>query len=341
MIVCGRCAIHRTLIRYLIEQQAAHPSATGEFTLLMAHVGIAAKMVASEVRRAGLVDILGTTGEVNVQGEAVKKLDDYANQVFLNVLEHSQLVCEVISEELAGVADLGRSISGRKYALFVDPLDGSGNTDINGPVATIFGVHLRPDVTAPDTPESDLLLRGTDQVAAGYVLYGPSTVLVLASGEGVHCFTLDPDVGEFMLTHENVRMPARGRTYSVNAGNGRQWEPGLQHYVASLQAEDPASGRPYSQRYIGALAADFHRTLLQGGIYLYPGDHRQPNGKLRLLYECAPLALVAEKAGGRASTGRERILDIVPHSIHQRVPLLIGSAEDVAAAERAIAAGEA
>lgn len=323
-----------TLTRFIIERQSKHPEATGEFSTLLSQIATAAKIIAHEMRRAGLVDILGLTGETNIQGEAVRKLDEFANSVFLNVMEYSQLVCEVVSEEMEGVARLGRTCTGRKYSLLLDPLDGSSNIDINGTVGTIFGIHRRRDATRDETPEEDLLQKGSAQIAAGYVIYGPSTILVYTTGDGVHGFTLDPGVGEFILSHENVRMPASGKTYAINVGNRSAWFPWTRRFVDYLSEADSPMDQPYSLRYVGSLVADFHRTLLEGGVYMYPGEEKNPDGKLRLLYECAPLAFVAEHAGGRASTGMERILDIQPTKLHQRSPLIIGSAEDVALAER-------
>ena len=323
-----------TLTRFIIERQAQHPGATGEFSTLLSQIATAAKVIANEMRRAGLVDILGLTGEINVQGEAVRKLDEFANSVFLSVMEYSQLVCEIVSEEMEGAVRLSQSCRGRKYSLFLDPLDGSSNIDINGTVGTIFAIHRRRDEMMDETPEADLLQRGSAQIAAGYVMYGPSTILVYTTGEGVHGFTLDPGIGEFILSHENIRMPVRGKTYAINVGNRSTWFSWTHRFIEYLSEMDATTGRPYSLRYVGSLVADFHRTLLQGGVYIYPDDERNPDGKLRLLYECAPLAFVAEQAGGRASTGTQRVLDIRPTQLHQRSPLIIGSAGDVALAER-------
>jgi len=323
-----------TLTRFLIERQQEHPEATGEFSVLLSQIAVAAKILAGELRRASLVDILGFTGEINVQGEKVRKLDEYANSVFVDVMNYSNLVCEIVSEEMEKPAQLRKSCRGRKYSLLVDPLDGSSNIDINGVVGTIFGIHRRLSDQAEESREEDLLQKGSLQVAAGYVMYGPSTVLVFTTGEGTHAFTLDPTIGEFILSHQNIRMPGRGNTYAINAGNSYNWFPQTRRFIDYLCDLDKETGRPYSLRYVGSLVADFHRILLEGGVYLYPGDTKKPSGKLRLLYECAPLALVAEQAGGLASTGAERILDIEPTSIHQRVPLIIGSAEDVLLAEK-------
>ena len=323
-----------TLTRFIIGRQAQHPGATGEFSTLLSQIATAAKVIANEMRRAGLVDILGLTGEINVQGEAVRKLDEFANSVFLSVMEYSQLVCEIVSEEMEEAVRLSQSCRGRKYSLFLDPLDGSSNIDINGTVGTIFAIHRRRDEMMDETPEADLLQRGSAQIAAGYVMYGPSTILVYTTGEGVHGFTLDPGIGEFILSHENIRMPVRGKTYAINVGNRSTWFSWTHRFIEYLSEMDATTGRPYSLRYVGSLVADFHRTLLQGGVYIYPDDERNPDGKLRLLYECAPLAFVAEQAGGCASTGTQRVLDIRPTQLHQRSPLIIGSTGDVALAER-------
>jgi fructose-1,6-bisphosphatase I len=321
-----------TLTRHILLEQRAHPAATGELSTLLAQIGLATKMIARAVSRAGLVDILGVTGAVNVHGEEVKRLDEYANQTFLNVFGHSGLVCTLVSEEMEKPRHLPENCSQGKYTLFFDPLDGSSNIDVNGTIGTIFSIHHRMNGDAHGT-EKEWLLPGTDQVAAGYVIYGPGTLLVYTAGNGVHGFTLDPSIGEFLLSHENIRIPARGKTYSINESNYPVWQTPTRSLIDYLKEKDPGTGRPYSSRYVGALVADFHRTLLQGGIFLYPGDTKNPEGKLRLLYEAAPLAFVAEQAGGRAGSGTERIMEIRPTRLHQRVPLLIGSPEDVALAE--------
>ncbi|MBI3610234.1 MAG: class 1 fructose-bisphosphatase [Nitrospirae bacterium] len=321
-----------TLTRHILLEQRAHPAATGELSTLLAQIGLAAKIVARAVSRAGLVDILGVTDEINVHGEEIKRLDEYANQTFINVFGHSGLVCTLVSEEMEKPRHLPENCAQGKYILFFDPLDGSSNIDVNGPIGTIFSIHHRMSGHQHETPK-EWLRVGTDQVAAGYVVYGPGTILVYTAGAGVHGFTLDPTIGEFLLSHENIRIPARGKTYSINEGNSALWQPQTRTFVDYLKEPDAGTGRPYSSRYVGALVADFHRTLLHGGIFLYPGDIKKPQGKLRLLYEAAPLAFVVEQAGGRAGTGTERIMDIRPTDLHQRVPLLIGSSEDVAMAE--------
>ena len=329
-------AFPMTLTRFILEKQAAYPGATGELSSLMAQIGLAGRMIARDLRRAGLLNILGYTGDTNVQGESVKKLDDIANDTFVRVFEHnSWLVCAVASEEMEKPVQLPANWTGGKYALVFDPLDGSSNTDVNMPLGSIFSV-LRYEVQVGLPVESTMLRKGREQVAAGYLMYGSSTMLVYTAGEGVHGFTLDPEVGEFILSHENIRMPAKGKVYAVNEGNYGKWPSGVRKFVEYLKAKDKATGGPYSTRYSGCLAADVHRILLGGGIYLYPGEVEKPEGKLRLLYEANPLAMVVEKAGGRASTGTMSIMDVDPHSIHQRVPLFIGSREEVEQAERHI-----
>lgn len=321
-----------TLTRHILQAQAAHPGATGEFSALMAQIGLAGKMIASDLRRAGLINILGYTGDTNVQGEAVKKLDEIANEIFVKVFQHSGLVCALASEEMEKPVKLEENWPKGKYMLLYDPLDGSSNTDVNMPLGTIFSV-LRFEGKGGLPSDAELVRVGTEQVAAGYLMYGSSTMLVYTAGHGAHGFTLDPSVGEYLLSQENIRMPAKGKVYATNEGNYHKWPAGAQRYVDYLKTQDSAGERPYSGRYSGCLAADVHRILLGGGIYLYPGETDKPEGKLRLLYEANPLAMVVEQAGGRASTGVEPILSIKPNAVHQRVPLVIGSREDVEIAE--------
>jgi fructose-1,6-bisphosphatase I len=321
-----------TLTRFIIETQAGYPAATGEFSALLAQIGLAGKMIANDLRRAGLINILGMTGGTNVQGEAVKKLDEIANETFIKSFQYSGLVCALASEEMEKPVQLPENWPHGKYMLLFDPLDGSSNTDVNMPMGTIFSV-LRYNGKAGLPSESELIRKGTEQVAAGYLMYGSSTMLVFTSGQGVHGFTLDPGIGEYLLSHENIRMPAKGSVYSANEGNYHKWPEGTRRYFEYLKASDKPTGRPYSGRYSGCLVADVHRILLGGGIYLYPGETAKPEGKLRLLYEGNPLAMVVEQAGGQASTGAQRILDVMPKALHQRVPLLIGSSEDVTTAE--------
>ena len=290
-------------------------------------------MISHDLRRAGLNKILGTTGEINIQGEVVKKLDQIANDTFVRVFEHSGLVCVLASEEME--KPLTMVHEGAQYMLLVDPLDGSSNTDVNMPLGAIFSIR-RAKSGQRRLVEDELLQKGTEQIAAGYMLYGASTMFVFTVGQGVHGFTLEPSIGEYLLSNENIRIPQKGKVYSVNEGNYHRWPRGTQKYLDYLKADDKATGRPYSGRYSGCLVADVHRIMLGGGIYLYPGETAKPEGKLRLMYEGNPLALIVEQAGGKASTGTMRILDVEPKALHQRVPLIIGSAEDVSRAEACI-----
>lgn len=321
-----------TLSRFIIEQQTAYPEATGEFSILLTQIGLVGKLIAHDLRRAGLIDVLGTTGDTNVQGEVVKRLDMIANDTFLRVFEHSGLVCVLASEEMEKPIQLPQHWPKGKYMLLFDPLDGSSNTDVNMPLGAIFSI-LKHDGRGRLPAEAELFRKGTEQVAAGYLLFGSSTMLVFSVGQRVHGFTLDPSIGEYLLSHEDIRIPKRGRVYAANEGNYHRWLPGTRKYVDALKVKDKAAGRPYSARYSGCLVADVHRILLGGGIYLYPGEIDKPEGKLRLLYEANPMAMVVEHAGGKATTGTERILDLEPKALHQRVPLIIGSAEDVEQAE--------
>jgi len=326
-----------TLERHILEEQRKTPGATGEFTRLFEQLALAGKIIGSRVNMAGLAGVLGVTGEVNVQGETVEKLDVFANSTLIHVLEAGRQVCLMASEEIDDPIPIPTQFPRGKYVLMFDPLDGSSNIDVNISIGTIFSVHKRVSEKEPSL--SDCLQPGHKQVAAGYIIYGSSTMFVYTTGQNVHGFTLDPSVGEFFLSHPNIKMPARGKTYSINEGNETRWHEGVKQWVRWLKTPDAEGGRPYSARYIGTLVADFHRTLLKGGVFAYPGDKANPAGKLRLLYEAAPMAMIAEAAGGAASTGSERILDIVPTELHQRVPLFIGSAQDVADAEARVRSG--
>jgi fructose-1,6-bisphosphatase I len=321
-----------------MEQQRDYPGATGDFTSLLTQIALAAKIISREVSKAGLVNILGFTGEKNVQGEAVKKLDVFANEKMIEALTYSGRVCVMGSEEDAEPIALPMGVPRGRYAVLFDPLDGSSNIEAAITIGTIFSIHHRVSSGADGTLE-DLLQPGHKQAAAGYVVYGSSTMLVYTTGKGVDGFTLDPSVGEFLLSHPNIQTPPRGNTYSANEGNYPYWHPDMQRYMDYIHEKDPASKRPYSSRYVGSLVADFHRTLLYGGVFLYPADNKDPKtptGKLRLLYEASPLALVIQAAGGKASTGTENILDVQPNKLHQRVPLVIGSREEVELAENFI-----
>jgi fructose-1,6-bisphosphatase I len=317
-----------TLRRQVRDQHGGDPGEAADLADLLERAASAAKSLTRGIRRAAFSGGLGLAGEINATGDAQKKLDVLADETVLAAFAPSGLVAAVVSEELEDARRLAEGEKAR-YLLCIDPLDGSSNSDINGSVGTVFGLYRRQGTGPLQTPR-DLLRRGSEQVAAGYVLYGPATLMVYTTGHGVWGFTLDEEKGEFVLTHERLRCPGRGRYYSANLGNLRRWHPNIQRYVDHLTSGDPAKGRPGSLRYTGALVADLHRSLIDGGLYFYPADTGHANGKLRLLYECAPLALVVEQAGGRASTGTERVLDIQAESIHQRVPLVIGSAEDVA-----------
>ena len=316
-----------TLDRHLRDEAGRVRALSGGLPALLLALAGASKVLARQVRRAALSGSLGYSGGVNVTGDSQKKLDVIANETVLDAVASTGLVAAVVSEELKEAKNLpDRKEAG--YVLCVDPLDGSSNTDINGAVGTIFGIYPRAS-GGPVDAARDLLRRGSEQVAAGYVLYGPATVLVYTAGDGVFGFTLDEDQGEFVLTHDRIRCPERGHYYSANLGHLNEWHPGIRKFVAHLTERDKATGRPYSLRYVGALVADLHRSLIEGGLYFYPADEGHANGKLRLLYECAPLAFVVEQAGGRAGTGAQRILEVRAESIHQRAPLVIGSAGDV------------
>ncbi len=322
----------------ILHRHRDDPAQAADLAALIEPMVASAKVLAGAIRRAALQGRLGLAGEKNPTGDAQKKLDVLANDVVLREVERAGVVAAVVSEEIREPRTLPGGAA--RYLLCTDPLDGSSNTDVNGPVGTIFGFYRRSGGGAgAPVAEREFLRRGSDQVAAGYVLYGPATVLVVATGRGVDGFTLEEERGEFVLTHPDMRSPARGHYYSGNLGNQSRWDPNFRKCLDYLTQDDPPSGRPYSLRYTGALVADVHRCLIDGGFYFYPSDSRNRDGKLRLLYECAPLALVVEQAGGGASTGARRILDLEAASIHQRVPLVIGSKEDVALVERFLKEG--
>lgn len=305
-----------TVQQHILQQQNDFRDASGTFSGLLSGLTLATKMIEAKIRSAGLTDILGAYGAENVQGEQQQKLDVYANRALLHCLGLRDSVAALVSEENEEPVTFGRSVELGKYIIIFDPLDGSSNIDVNVNVGTIFSVHRR--LKTGDLQES-ILQRGTEQVAAGYVVYGPSTVLVYTTGQGVHGFTLDPTIGAFVLSHENMKMPEKGPYYSVNEANAATWPAGYVEYVAGLRVEG------YSSRYIGSLVADFHRTLVRGGVFLYPPTKKQPGGKLRLLYEANPLAMIAEQAGGLASSGSGRILEVCPSGIHERTPFMVGS----------------
>lgn len=322
-----------TLGQFIIERQADFQYAKGELSRLLRDIGIAAKIVNREVNKAGLVDILGAHGTTNIQGEEVKKLDVYANEQFIAALSAGGETCAIASEENDELVPITTKVSkNAKYIVCIDPLDGSSNIDVNVSIGTIFSIY-RISNTETALTEKDFLLQGDKQVAAGYVIYGSSTMLVYTTGKGVNGFTLDPSIGEFCLSHPDMMCPQTGTIYSMNEGNYAHFPEGVKQYIKYCQMEDDATRRPYSSRYIGSLVADFHRNLLKGGIFIYPSTAKSPKGKLRLLYECNPLAYIIEQAGGKASDGQNRILEITPTSLHQRTPLFIGSSEMVKKAE--------
>lgn len=324
-----------TIQRHILEGEKSHPGATGELSALLSDLVLAAKVISLEVNKAGLVDILGFTGENNVHGEAVKKLDIFAHDTLFRAMDHGGHLCVMASEENETLVHIPAHHKRGKYVLLFDPLDGSSNIDANVSIGTLFSIYKRltPDDGSPGTLE-DCLQPGHRLEVAGYILYGTSTMFVYTAGHGVHGFTLDPAVGEFLLSHEDIRIPKRGKIYSINEGNSRYWSKGLKNYIEYLKEDDRSSGRPYSARYIGSMVADIHRNMLYGGIFMYPADKKNPQGKLRLMYECNPMAFIVEAAGGRASDGRRRILDIQPQGLHERVPIFIGSEEDVYMAEK-------
>jgi len=326
-----------TLREHVLHGMHAAPGATGEFTSLLNHISLAIRIINSRVRAAGLADLLGYTGETNVQGEEVQKLDAYANEVLLNVLERSGH-CGVVASEELDEALLAPNHG--KYVVLFDPLDGSSNIDTNVGIGTIFAILRRSEPKLSRPTVADALRPGREIVAAGYVLYGPSTVFVFSTGHGAHGFTLDPSIGEFFLSQPDIRVPSRGNCYSTNEGNFARWSPEIQAWARWIKGRTPVGTNPdgsepfktpYGARYVGSLVADAHRTLLKGGIFSYPADTKSKNGKLRLLYEANPMAFLFEQAGGAATNGKDRILDIMPTELHQRVPLVLGSREDVGA----------
>ncbi len=325
-----------TLERHILERQRQIPSATGDLTGLFHQISLAAKIIGSRVSKAGLADILGLAGNVNVQGEEQMKLDIFANNTIVNCVEAGGHVCVMGSEEIEDPIMIPPEYPNGKYVLQFDPLDGSGNIDINASIGTIFSIHRRRTLGNGPGALEDLLQPGRDIVAAGYTIYGSSSMLVYSTGDGVHGFTYDPSVGEFFLSHENIRIPDQGSTYSINEGNYHKWDPKVQSWVDWVKAPGEDGKKAYGQRYIGAMVADFHRTLLRGGIFAYPGDSKNEKGKLRLLYEASPLSFICEAAGGAATSGEERIIDIQPTELHERTPLFIGSKLDVDAAMKAI-----
>lgn len=315
-----------TLDEFTIQQLRMFPNATGELSNLLRDMGLAAKRVNVEVNKAGLVDILGDAGTVNVQGEDVKKLDIFANNQFMGVLRHGISCAGIGSEELDEFVVFDDEVSNNsKYVCLFDPLDGSGNIDVNVSIGTIFSVYRRVSEKGKSCTKEDFLQPGRKQVAAGYIVYGSSTMMVYATRRGVNGFTLDPSIGEFTLSHPNIKCPESGKIYSVNHGNFFQYDDKVKSYIDACQKKNKDNGGPYTQRYIGSMVADVHRNLVKGGIFMYPPTIDKPRGKLRLLYECNPFAFIVEVAGGRATNGKQRILDVQPTELHQRSALFIGS----------------
>ncbi len=316
-----------TLHEFIVAKQKDFPFASGELSRLLSDIALAAKIVSNDVRKAGLVDhILGAQGGQNVQGEEQQKLDVVADEAFIRAFENGGEVCGIASEENDDfVAFTTETAQKGNYVVLFDPLDGSSNIDVNVSIGTIFSIYRRISPNGTPATLADMLQTGDQQVAAGYVLYGSSTILVYSTGKGVNGFTLDPAVGEFFLSHPDMKMPEEGRLYSINEGNLQDFDPTLRAYLDYCQSDKNQTGKPYSGRYIGSLVADFHRNLIKGGIYIYPTVPSAPQGRLRLLYECNPLAFIAEQAGGVATDGQQRILDIKPSQLHQRVGFYIGS----------------
>ncbi len=324
-----------TLSQHVLKQLQSFGPDAQDLSAIMNRIAFAGKLVSKRLTRAGLVeDALGFTGRENIQGESVKKMDVYANDVFLSVLQQSGLVCRLVSEEMEDIYYMPENCPIGRYTLLYDPIDGSSNVDINLNVGSIFAIRRQ---TGDDQAQTgaDLLTDGHSQLAAGYILYGPSTVLVFTIGRGVHSYTLDPSLGEFILSSENIQIPKHGSNYSVNEGNFWQWDDPYRDYIRYMHRHEG-----YSGRYSGALVGDFHRILMQGGVFLYPGTLKKPQGKLRLLYESAPLAFLANQAGGKATTGKQPVLDVVPDALHMRTPLIIGSSEDVELVESFIQDGQ-
>ncbi|MDB4443924.1 class 1 fructose-bisphosphatase [bacterium] len=326
-----------TITEHILKEQRENPEATGAFTHLLHELIVAAKVISREVNKAGLVDILGATGDINIQEEQVQKLDMFSNRVIIERMQHVGQLCCMGSEEVADLIDIPPQFPKGNYILVFDPLDGSSNIDVNVSIGTIFGIYKKISKgTDVDYLPSDVLQPGVKQVAAGYFIYGSSTIMVYTTGNGVHGFTLYPSVGEFLLSHKDIRIPERGKIYSVNEGYYQYWDDKTKAMVNYFKTRDKETNRPYSSRYVGSLVADFHRNLLKGGIFMYPADSKdpkKPTGKLRLMVEANPLAMVVAHAGGYASNGQGPVLEIEPQELHQRIPLYIGSKKDVEIAE--------
>ncbi|KAK7364468.1 hypothetical protein VNO80_13150 [Phaseolus coccineus] len=314
-----------TITRFVLNEQSKHPESRGDFTILLSHIVLGCKFVCTAVNKAGLAKLIGLAGETNIQGEEQKKLDVLSNEVFIKALVSSGRTCILVSEENEDAIIVEPSKRG-KYCVVFDPLDGSSNIDCGVSIGTIFGIYTLADVHEPTV--EDVLLPGKKMVAAGYCMYGSSCTLVLSTGAGVNGFTLDPSLGEFILTHPDIKIPNKGKIYSVNEGNAKNWDGPTAAYVEKCKFPEDGSS-PKSLRYIGSMVADVHRTLLYGGIFLYPGDKKNPNGKLRVLYEVFPMSFLMEQAGGQSFTGKERALDLVPTKLHERSPIFLGSYDDV------------
>ncbi|NQX77076.1 class 1 fructose-bisphosphatase [Gilvibacter sp.] len=324
---------NQTLGEFIIENQNEFKYSSGELSRLINSIRLAAKVVNHEVNKAGLVDILGAAGDMNIQGEDQQKLDVFANEAFIKTLTNREIVCGIASEEeddFIAIKD-GNPNNQHKYVVLIDPLDGSSNIDVNVSVGTIFSIYRRVTPVGTPVTAADFLQAGNKQVAAGYIIYGTSTMIVYSTGHGVNGFTLNPAIGTYYLSHPNMKFPDDGKIYSVNEGNYSQFPQGVKDYIKYCQMEE--GDRPYTSRYIGSLVSDFHRNMIKGGIYMYPSTSKNPDGKLRLLYECNPMAFLAEQAGGKASNGFQRILDIEPTELHQRVPFFCGSTTMVEKAE--------
>ncbi len=319
-----------TLTRFVMAQQRMHPGSTGDFTGLLTDIATVAKIIAREVNRAGLTDLLDYQGAKNIHGEQVRKLDVFANETFISILSDTGHLIGMASEEMPDVYHVPESCARGNYIFMMDPLDGSSNADANISIGSIFSIYKRKS-KGPTAILSDFLRQGLEQVCAGYVIYGQTTILVYSTGNGVHGFSLDPSIGEFLLLHENIRIPEKGNIYSINESNAPTWNESVRHYI------DRAKKEGMTARYTGSLVSDFHRNLVKGGIFLYPADKKNQRGKLRLLYEASPLAFIVHAAGGMATTGEQMILEIWPESLHQRVPLVIGSPNDVRTAMLIIA----
>lgn len=321
-----------TVGEFIVDTQNNFPGSSGELSKILSAIKLASKIVSHEINKAGLAaDIIGSVGNENVQGEEQQKLDLYANDKFINALSARGVICGVASEENESYIAFNSEVnSTAKYVVLIDPLDGSSNIDVNVSVGTIFSVFKRKTNESEPVDISDFLQKGDEQVAAGYIIYGSSTMLVYTTGNGVNGFTFDPGIGVFFLSHPNMKIPSSGRLYSVNEGNLNEFKEGIKKYISYCQSESEKDNKkPYSSRYIGSLVADFHRNLIKGGIYMYPSTKSAPNGKLRLLYECAPLAFIIEQAGGKAISESGRIMDITPKELHERTPIFIGSSNMV------------